>query len=113
MKNPKYLILLACCTFLLGIGALLWGSHNQLVRIEKEVIRPENLAGRIHVRSIHFTLLNPLVTMLPYWTVRYSETPTEIHYISPSVSVNMFGSVVEWAGKEVGFSLESKGYIKK
>ena len=60
-------------------------------------------------RSIRFGALDPFVAFLPHWTITYAETPTDIDYETPSITVYLFGQV-DGVTKEVASALVEKGY---
>ena len=54
-----------------------------------------------HVREETFSLSGPLF-LLPNWTLTYREEPlTDLKYIDPSITIDIFGRIANHTSKEV------------
>lgn len=112
MKKPLWRLY-----FLLGAtpvcGLLLVGfSYSRAISVDNVVLKPCLDAGRHYERTIRLQALDPWTSILPQWTIGYSERPRDIRYDSPSVSISLFGRVLECRLKEVAMTLVTKGYRK-
>ena len=85
-------------------------SYRKALQVEKEALKPCLSSSMNYNRVVRFGAFNPFGSMLPHWTITYFETPTNISYDTPSITVNLFGQVVDWRSKEVWMMLLEKGY---
>lgn len=103
----------ACLILLTGLvvmALLLFASHRQALLVEREVLKPSLSTARSYNRLERLNALDPWTSLLPHWTITYFEAPADRRYDSPSITVNLFGRVVDWRSKEVAILLTEKGY---
>jgi hypothetical protein len=91
-------------------GALSVLSYRSAIRIEADVVKPSLSPSLRYERVIRFKACDPWTSLVPDWTIAHFEKPTVIDYESPSVSIDLFGRVVDWRSKEVGMGLVENGY---
>lgn len=112
MKSTKHRIILVLAVISCCIGLGLTYSYRKIRIMEAEVISHKPTPAEA-TRTMRLGMLDPSFSLLPYWQIYYAESPTNIHSDSVSLSVNIFGRVVDGSSKEVGIELESRGYISK
>lgn len=101
----------------LGIGTtilalLICYSYFQALKIEDTVLIPCLSKDRKYERSCYLKLSDPWVSYFPHWKISYWETPTDISYSSPSISVGLIGTVIDWSSAEVRMQMVHSGYSK-
>jgi hypothetical protein len=101
----RVLMLVAGC-----FAVLVVVSYRRALHVEKDVLKPCLSTSMNYKRAVSFGAFNPFGSMLPHWTITYYETPTDIRYDTPSITVNLFGQVSDWRSKEVAMMLFTKGY---
>jgi hypothetical protein len=91
-------------------GALSVFSYRRALRIEADAVKPSLSPSLRYERVIRFHVYDPWTSLVPHWTIEYFEKPTIIDYESPSVSIDLFGRVVDGRSKEVWAGLIERGY---
>ncbi|MEZ5329679.1 MAG: hypothetical protein R3F19_31920 [Verrucomicrobiales bacterium] len=110
MKKRFLKALLILLTLLGAVALLLIASHGKALRVEREVLKPILSTAMSYERVERLGAFDPWTSILPYWTITYSEVPIDVGFDTPSISVNLFGQVVDWRSKEVAMKLAENGY---
>ncbi|MBK1829035.1 hypothetical protein [Haloferula rosea] len=92
------------------LALLLITSHKKALRVEREALTPCLSSAMHYDRIERLSALDPWTSLFPHWTITHSERPTQMHYETPSITVDIFGRVVDWRSKEVLMMLVEKGY---
>lgn len=97
-------------TILGAVALLLVASHRRAFRVEREVLKPCLSPAKSYDRIERIRVLDSWSLMLPHWTITYREISTDVDDDTASITVDLFGRVVDWRSKDVALMLVEKGY---
>jgi hypothetical protein len=97
-----------CGALVIAFAALSFYSYRCLLAIERRFISQLGVVSTHDDRRVSFHLFEPWSgTCLPHWTVTYHEEPvTDINYIDPSLTVDLFGGIANTTSKELFWAVE-------
>lgn len=109
MKSKRKIFGLCCVAFLVAFGALSLVSYRRLLAFENRFMPEFATLPTHHERRVSFHVIELwAATWIPHWTVTYHEQPVrDTEYIDPSLTVDLFGRIVDSASKEVNWAVET------
>lgn len=110
MKRKRKALTISAVSLLVLFVVLIITSYQKALKVDNDVLKECLSSSRNYNRSIQFNLADLWISPLPHWTIYYAEVPTDVNYHNPSISVNLFGRIVDWRSKEVAMILVEKGY---
>jgi len=109
VKSKLTIIGLFCVTLVVALAALSYYSYRRLLEFEHMFMPEFTTLSTNHERRVLFHVFDLWEgTLLPHWTVTYHEEPvTDTEYIDPSITVDLFGRILDGSSKEVSWAVET------
>lgn len=103
-KLRKLSLLIAFLALVAGLLTVY--SYRRLLALERQHMPDLSTMSPPSSRSVHFSFCDPWTCYLPHWTLSYPELEvTDLCYVTPSITVDIFGRVADATSKEVCSSL--------
>lgn len=103
-KLRKFCLVIALIALVAGLLAV--HSYRRLLALERQHMPDLSTMSPQSTRSVRFNFCDPWTSYLPHWTLSYPERQiTDLGYVTPSITVDIFGRVADASSKDVRISL--------
>ena len=106
MKSKLNKLLFVIAFLALVAGFFTVYSYRRLLTFERQHMPDIATMSPPSTRSVRFNFCDPWTCYLPHWTVSYPERQvTDLRYVTPSITVDIFGRLADASSKDVRISL--------
>jgi hypothetical protein len=106
VKSKLRKLCLVIALIALVAGLLTGYSYRRLLALERQHMPDLFTISPPSTRSVRFSFCDPWTSYLPHWTLSYPERQvTDLRYVTPSITVDIFGRLADASSKDVRISL--------